>query len=320
MLLYLVALIVGIGIISKAGDLFVESAQKIALALGVSAGFIALTLIAFATSAPEFFTSLIAAALGNYGISYGNVVGSNIINIDVVLAIGALFGIASIEKNNLIDGLLMIIISGVLVLFSLNGAINWIEGVILLVLFILFVWTAKKKDVGGSRPKKPANLKKLVAIFCFAAVGLFVGARLLVYGGAGIAQGILTAAGLTPLEAEAVVGFTVIAIGTSLPELATIIVSIRKKLYDISIGTIIGSNIFNIGLIVGTASLATTAKQGALLVDSQAIWVSNPIMLLSAVLLTAFMFKRRTLTKLQGVLFLLLYAVYLSAMLLFYSG
>lgn len=319
MLQYVGALVLGVLIIGKAGDIFVESARRIAQALGVSRVFIALTLIAFATSAPEFFTSLIAAALGNYGISYGNVVGSNIINIAVVLAIAAFFGVARIERGNLIDALFLLIISAVLVLLSLDKSITWSEGTMLLVLFALFVWIAWKKE-GNPAPKRRANLKQLVGIFCLSAAGLFIGARLLIYGGAGIAESLLISAGFSKLEAEAAVGFTIIAIGTSLPELATVLISAKKRFYDISLGTIIGSNVFNIGLIVGSASLATAAKGSALLVDSQAIQVSNPVMLLSATLLTAFVFRRKRLTTWQGMVLLLLYFGYLAVMLLFYSA
>ncbi len=319
MLQYVGALVLGVLIIGKAGDIFVESARRIAQALGVSRVFIALTLIAFATSAPEFFTSLIAAALENYGISYGNVVGSNIINIAVVLAIAAFFGVARIERGNLIDSLFLLIISAVLVLLSLDKSITWSEGTMLLVLFALFVWIAWKKE-GNPAPKRRANLKQLVGIFCLSAVGLFIGARLLIYGGAGIAESLLISAGFSKLEAEAAVGFTIIAIGTSLPELATVLISAKKRFYDISLGTIIGSNVFNIGLIVGSASLATAAKGSALLVDSQAIQVSNPVMLLSATLLTAFVFRRKRLTTWQGMVLLLLYFGYLAVMLLFYSA
>ncbi len=319
MLQYVGALVLGVLIIGKAGDIFVESARRIAQALGVSRVFIALTLIAFATSAPEFFASLIAAALGNYGISYGNVVGSNIINIAVVLAIAAFFGVARIERGNLIDSLFLLIISAVLVLLSLDKSITWSEGTMLLILFALFVWIAWKKE-GNPAPKRRANLKQLVGIFCLSAAGLFIGARLLIYGGAGIAESLLISAGFSKLEAEAAVGFTIIAIGTSLPELATVLISAKKRFYDISLGTIIGSNVFNIGLIVGSASLATAAKGSALLVDSQAIQVSNPVMLLSATLLTAFVFRRKRLTTWQGMVLLLLYFGYLAVMLLFYSA
>jgi len=308
-------------VIAKAGDVFVEAARRIASALGVSQTFIALTLIAFATSAPEFFTSLIAASLGNAGISYGNVVGSNIINITPVLALAAVFGVARIQNRGISDALFMTVMSGVLVLLSIDKAITPIDGLLLLGVFALFLGFAKKGERRTPKSaRKAENLRKLVLLFILGTIGLFVGARLLIYGGAGIAQQTLVAAGLTPLEAEAAVGFTVIALGTSLPELATIVISIRKKLHELSIGTIIGSNIFNAGLIVGTASVACAAGGKTLQVDSQAIYFSNPMMLISMILLTVFMFRRKKIERWQGGVLLVFYAIYLAGMALFYSS
>jgi cation:H+ antiporter len=310
-------------VVAKAGDLFVDSARRIAKTLGISQMAIALTLIAFATSAPEFFTSLIAAALGNVGISYGNVVGSNIINITPILALAAIFGAASVGKRGTSDALFMLTTGLVLVLFSFDGVIAPAEGFLLLILFVAFVALVargEKQEATIRRPTRSERLGKLALIFTIGTIGLLLGARVLVYGGAGIAEQALMAAGLERLEAEAAVGFTVVALGTSLPELATIVISIRKKLHEISIGTIIGSNVFNIGLIVGAASFACAATGASLEVDSQAIYFSNPVMLLSMVLLASFLWGRRRMARWQGWALLLLYAAYLLGVAMFYAS
>lgn len=324
MIEYVAALIIAIVIIAKAGDLFVDSACAIARAIGVSQAVIALTLIAFATSAPEFFTSFIAAGLGNYGISYGNVVGSNIVNITPILALAAIYGIAKISRGGFTEGVIMIAIGGALASMSLKGVIGWIEGVLLLAMFALFLGYILKRETANRGVTKcdiaERRLSKLALLFVVGAGGVIVGSWLLVFGGAGIAQGALVAAGLTPLEAEAAIGFTVIAIGTSIPELVTILISIKKKLHDISIGTIVGSNIFNTAFIVGTAAVVSSLRGASLGVDSQAILFSNPMMLISMGLLLGFMWKRDRLGKRQGLALLAFYFVYLVGLATFYLG
>ncbi len=324
MIEFILALVVAILLIAKAGNLFVDSACRIARAIGVSQAMIALTLIAFATSAPEFFTAIIASGSGHMGISYGNVVGSNIINITPILALAAVFGMARIRKGGVSEGLIMLVVGGALAAMSLNGIIGPIEGLLLLAIFVLFLrFVLKKESIRRKNlklpiPKKREGLPKLFLLFIIGTAGILLGSWLLVFGGAGVAQTALVAAGLTTLEAEAAVGFTIIAIGTSIPELATIIISIRKKLPEISIGTIVGSNIFNAALIIGSASLVSAARGASLGVDSQGLWFSNPMMLLSMALLVGFMWGRKRLTRRHGITLLAFYGFYLTGLALFY--
>jgi cation:H+ antiporter len=323
-IVYIGALVVSILIIAKAGDVFLDSACGIARALGVSQAVIALTLIAFATSAPEFFAALTASGLGHAGVAYGDVVGSNIVNITLILALAAIFGMAWIKKVGLEDGLIMLGVGGALLVMSLNGVIGPVEGLLLLAIFTLFLrFVIKRERTGerklGSSTPKERSLGKLFLLFAAGTAGLIIGSWLLVFGGVGIGQTALEAAGLTRLEAEAVVGFTVIAIGTSIPELATIVISIKKKLVEISVGTIIGSNIFNMALIIGSGSLVGAAAGEFLRADPQGIWFSNPMMLLSMALLVGFMWKRKRLARKSGIALLALYAIYLTGMALFYT-
>jgi len=321
---FILALVVAIVLVAKAGNLFVDSACRIARVLGVSQVMIALTLIAFATSVPEFFTAIMASGLGHVGISYGNVVGSNIINITPILALAAVFGMARIRRGGVGEGLIMLAVGGVLAAMSLNEVIGPIEGLLLLAIFVLFLRfvlkreSARRKSLEIHIPKKREGLPKLFLLFIIGTAGILLGSWLLVWGGAGVAQTALVAAGLTILEAEAAVGFTIIAIGTSLPELVTIIISIRKKLPEISIGTIIGSNIFNTALVIGSASLVSAARGVSLGIDSQGLWFSNPMMLLSMVLLVGFMWGRKRLTRRHGIALLAFYAFYLTGLALFY--
>ena len=309
-ILYILAFVAAIVLIAKAGDVFVDSACRIARALGVSQAVIALTLVAFATSAPEFFTSVMAAGFGNVGISYGNVVGSNIINITPILALAAIFGVVQVNRERLSEGIIMLATGGALAAMALNGVIGPVEGLLMLVIFALFLRFVVKREARKTKNKIPSEqrrLNKSVLLFILSTVGVVIGARLLIYSGVGIALGV----GVP----EAAIGFTLVAIGTSIPELATIIIATSKRLPGFSVGTIIGSNIFNTALIIGSAALIRP-----LAVDSQALWFSNPMMLVVMTLLLVFMWKGQKLTRWQGAVLVAFYAVYLTGLVLFYGS
>lgn len=309
MIEFLLALLVALMLIYKAGDVFVDSACRIARALGVSTAVIALTFVAFATSAPEFFTSIIAAWRGNVGIAYGNVVGSNIVDITPILALAAIFGVASISKKQFTEGLVMLAVNGVLIAMSLNGTIGPVEGLLLLTIFALFLRFLLRREAGKERKEIPSERERLgrsLLLFALGTAGVILGSYLLIYSGVGI--------GLSVGISEAAIGFTLVAIGTSIPELATIVISIRKKLYDISVGTIVGSCIFNTAFIIGWAALIRP-----LAIDSQALWFSNPMMLVIMVLLVGFMQGRQRLTRGHGLALLVFYAFYLTGLALFYT-
>lgn len=308
-ILYILAFVAAIVLIAKAGDVFVDSACRIARALGVSQAVIALTLVAFATSVPEFFTSIMAAGFGNVGIAYGNVVGSNIINITPILALAAIFGVARVKRERLNEGIIMLVTGGALAAMALNGVIGPVEGLLMLVIFALFLRFVLKREARKTKKKIPSEqrrLNKSVLLFILSTVGVVIGARLLIYSGVGIALGV----GVP----EAAIGFTLVAIGTSIPELVTIIIAIGKRLPEFSAGTIIGSNIFNTALIIGSAALIRP-----LTVDSQALWFSNPMMLAVMALLFVFMWRGQKLTRWQGAVLVAFYAVYLTGLVFFYG-
>jgi len=306
---YILIFIAAILLIAKAGDVFVDSACRIARALGVSQAVIALTLIAFATSAPEFFTSTIAAGLGNVGISYGNVVGSNIVNITPILALAAIFGVTQIRREQLSEGIIMLAINGALVAIALTGVIGRWAGLLLLAAFVLFLRFVLKREASKVKRKIVSERRRLgrsILLFILGTAGVIIGSWLLVYSGVGIALGL----GVS----EAAIGFTLIAIGTSIPELATIIISIAKRLPEISVGTIVGSNIFNTAFILGCASVIRP-----LALDSQAIWFSNPMMLVAMVLLLGFMWSGMRLSRREGIALLAFYAFYLTGLSVLYA-
>lgn len=309
MIEFLFALAAALILIWKAGDVFVDSSCRIARALGVSTAVIALTFVAFATSAPEFFASIIAAWRGNVGISYGNVVGSNIIDITPILALAAIFGVAYISQNQFTEGLIMLAVNGVLIAMAFDGTIELVEGLLLLAIFLLFLRFLLRREAKRGRKEIPSGRERLwrsLLLFALGTAGVILGSYLLVYSGVGIALSV----GIP----EAAIGFTLVAIGTSIPELVTIVISIRKKLYDISVGTIVGSCIFNTAFIIGWAALIRP-----LAIDSQALWFSNPMMLVIMVLLVGFMRGRQRLTRGHGLVMLIFYASYLAGLASFYT-
>jgi len=312
MIWYALALLVGLVLIWRAGDLFVDSACKIARALGVSQAVIALTLVAFTTSAPEFFVSTMAAGLGGpgVGISYSNVVGSNIVNIALILALAVIFGVTVVSRERLHEGAVMLAISGVVAAMALRGEIGPVEGLILLAAFALFLRFVVRREVKKREEQKVVaggGLGRWLALFALSTAGIIIASRLLIFGGVGTAETM----GVPP----AAIGFTLIAIGTSIPELATIVIAVRKRLPELSIGTIVGSNIFNIAVILGCASLLRPLP-----IDAQMLWFSNPVMLLTAGALLLFMWTGRKLTRSEGFALLCFYAIYLFGLAVWYSS
>lgn len=310
LLQYVGVLFVGFVIIAKAGDIFVDSSCVIAKKLKVSRAVIGLIVVAFATSLPEFVLSTMAAGLGRVGIAYGNIVGSCIGNIGLVLGV-AVIGVAiPIGKERLHDGVIMLAVGCILTLMGLDGELSRYDGIGLMVAFALFLGfilrrEIKRKSSPSKGAKIPRKLKYPTLLFIVGALGVVIASRMLIYSGVGIADEIL---GISPT----VIGLTVIAIGTSLPELATAVVSAVKKVPELSLGMILGSNIFNIALVLGTSSMIAP-----LAVDSQSIEFSNPVMLGTMALLLAFMARRRLTWKL-GILMLGLYLFYVVALFAFW--
>ena len=310
-ILYIGALFASLVLIWKAGGVFVDSACAMARGLGVSRAVIALTLVAFATSAPEFFASTIAAWLGHpeVEIAYGNVVGSNIINITPILAIAAVLGATLVDRERLKEGGIMLAIGGVLVAMALhNHQIDRWEGLVLILIFVLFLGFVFKRERKRARGKTASRtgLVKFTLLFALSAVGVILGARLLIYSAVGIAS-ILRVP-------EAAMGFTLVALGTSIPELAAVVIASFKQLPEFSVGTIIGSNIFNSALVAGCA-----ASIRPLAVDSKALWFSNPMMLAAMVVLLAFMWTGMQLSRREGIAMLGFYAFYLGGLACLYA-
>jgi cation:H+ antiporter len=305
-----IALFLGIYLLLKGADYLIEGAVAIAERFGVSRLFIGLSLVAFGTSAPELAVSITAALKGHGGIAISNVVGSNVANILLGLGITALITEVSVSETTFkveMPFLIIVSVSFVSMLFKSNPpSILWNDGIVLLGFLIIFAYYLFKMaqfDMEVIEKKEDINLKK--AIF-FTVVGLFgvsVGGDMTVTSIVEVAK----KAGLS----ESLFALTVVAVGTSLPELVTSITAIKKGHHDLSVGNIVGSNVMNILVIIGVSSVV--GKK--LLVDVTGYYIDASFLIFSVLILWLLSFKGR-LKRLDGFLLILLYIPFISYILI----
>lgn len=255
MVIQLALLVLGFVLLVKGADWFVDGAASIAAKLGIPQLVIGLTIVAMGTSAPEAAVSLTAAFHGNADITIGNVVGSNIMNVLVILGLAALICPMKVAKlTAFVDIPVTLVMSLVLFGLGVDGSISRLDAAILLVVFIgylsyLFLMT-KKGLISGESEEEVAKIQSVPKALLFTALGLaliIVGSSLAVDAASAIAKML----GLS----ERFIGLTIVALGTSLPELFTSVAAAIKKNPDMAIGNIVGSNIFNILFIVGLSGM-----------------------------------------------------------------
>ncbi|UWQ22476.1 calcium/sodium antiporter [Jannaschia sp. W003] len=308
MLLDLASVAVGLVILLFAGDALVKGAVNLALRLGVPALVVSLTVVAFGTSAPELLVSVKAVLDGVPGLALGNVVGSNIANVLLVLGIPALFatlGTSAVETRR--DFLYMAAGSVLFAAFCLTGALVWWHGLVLLgflaaVLVATFLATREPPDEVEGADERLRGWK-LTLFLVLGLVGLPLGADLLVDGASSIAR--------TFGVSETVIGLTLVAVGTSLPELATTLMAALRRHAEVALGNVIGSNLFNLTAIMGVAVLV-----GPVPVEETFLRQDLWIMLGATALLAPFVFLRRDVTRAWGVGLTGLYLGYLALFLL----
>ena len=302
-----IAVAVGLVILIFAGDALVKGAVNLALRLGVPALVVSLTVVAFGTSAPELLVSVQAMLNGAPGLALGNVVGSNTANVLMVLGIPALIATmhtGACETRR--DYLLMVGASLLFVAFCLTGRLVWWHGLILLavlagVLVTTFM-TTREVDAEVEGAEEGMARWKIGAYLVLGLIGLPVGANLLVTGATEIAR----AFGVS----EAVIGLTLVAIGTSLPELATTVMAAIRRHADVALGNVIGSNLFNVTAIMGIAVLI-----GPVPVDPGFIRLDLWTMLAATALLVPFVYMGRDITRPWGAALSGLYVAYLAVVL-----
>ncbi|MFN3835308.1 MAG: calcium/sodium antiporter [Glycocaulis sp.] len=314
------ALLLGVGIIIIlfGGDYLVRGAVSVARKTGVPSLLIGLTIVAFGTSAPEMVVSVFAALAGAPGLAVGNIVGSNIANIFLVLGLPALIAaMGTTAKGVRTNATIALLASMLFIALSWDRQLSYVEGGILAALIVLYVLylaivairsrdnpvVAELTSVDDMEGLPRSNLGTAFSLLA-GLVALPIGANLIVEGGSGLAVSV----GVP----EAVVGLTLLAIGTSLPELATSLVAAIRRQADMAIGNVIGSNIFNVFAVGGITGLAAGAFAGGVAVDETFFRLDFWVFLASALFVTWLVFTRRKVGRLTGASLLLIYAGYLG--------
>jgi cation:H+ antiporter len=299
-------LFLGLAILLAGGKILVDGASGIALKLGMSAGLIGLTIVAFGTSAPELLVSVNAALKGNSDISIGNVIGSNIANIALVLGLSGLVYPILIKRNHLkFEYLITLLVSFLFFGLSYNGVISTLEGILLFGLFIGFnVYLFKTSSNDDSEVvveiahAKELSWFKSIIYFTGGIIGLYLGSELLVENAVSISREF----GIS----ERIIGVTIIAIGTSLPELTTSVIAAISKQTDLALGNILGSNIMNILSIIGLTAIIKPIGVSLEFINSDFFWMLG----ITLFLLPLMKIKMRV-SKIEGSLLLLSYGAYL---------
>ncbi|ANQ54427.1 sodium:calcium antiporter [Thermosipho sp. 1063] len=310
MILNLLGLIIGFVLLIKGADWLVDGAVSIALGLGISKIVVGLSVVAFGTSLPELVASLVSVVKGHSSVSISNVVGSNIANIAIALALAALISNIKIEKNTSMVEIPFMIISTVVftVLFLREKILMWNYGVVFVSLLIIYLYYLIKSDKEMVEKEFESEAKVYKTNIAFLLVG--VGVLGIWLGGELTIDNVVKIAKYFHLS-ETFVGLTIVAIGTSLPEIVVSLISALKREQDILVGNIVGSNIFNILFILGVSSLI-----GTLGIDVKSFTLDLIIMNLLSILLFLFAIFRKKIGKLEGIVFLTIYIIYIYQIIL----
>ncbi len=304
------SLLIGVGILGVGGEMLVRGATRLAKSLGVSTLVIGLTVVAFGTSAPEAAVTVFAAMNDVTDLAVGNVVGSNIANILLILGLAALVQPMRVSRNLLrIDGPVMLLaVLALYVIALVNQRIDRIAGAFLVAGLFTYTLTTYYAS-RGLRPHT-AEIEETSTglaqrwwwngpLVIAGIAGLVYGAQLMVQGASGLA----TSFGIS----QHIIGLTIVAIGTSLPELATVIIAARHKQPDIAIGNVVGSNIFNVLFVTGAASLANPLP-----VPAAVIHFDAPLMVLACVVFYPMALFGRNVNRWEGALLLGGYIAYIA--------
>ncbi|MCL7957473.1 MAG: calcium/sodium antiporter [marine benthic group bacterium] len=309
----LIKLVGGLVYLLLGGDILVRGSVALARRFRVSPTVIALTVVAFGTSLPELVVVVRAALTGYPGLVFGNVVGSNIANVLLVAgAAAAVYPLYYGERSIRRDTLFMLAATGLLIILSIGGLLGRFDGLILLaVLAAITTLTASEaaqayRDSELKTPMEwvlglPTN-PWMIALFIVAgAVALPIGADLVVNASVRMAENL----GVS----ETIIGLTILAIGTSLPELATTVVAAVQKRTEVAVGTIVGSNTFNLLAIMGVGAVLSPFP---IEIPREFFTIHFPVMLGTALLISVFVWLRRPIGRMAGVAFLAAYAAYLA--------
>lgn len=292
--------VIGFTMLVKGADWFVDGASGIAYKFGIPQLVIGLTIVAMGTSAPEAAVSITAAMKGNADITIGNIVGSNILNILIILGISSVITTIAVAKSTMKYEIpIMIAITFLLLFVGMDGNVTFIEGIILLVAFAAYL--AYVFRMAKDNKEEPEETKELTVI---KALALTVIGLVLIVWGSDITVEAAKALARTFGLSERFIGLTIVALGTSLPELFTSVLAARKGNADIAIGNIVGSNIFNILFVIGVSALITPIPFQA------AFHIDTLVAVAAAVILLLCSLKDKCLKRWHGVIMLGSYFIY----------
>jgi len=309
--------IFGLLLLIAGAELLVRGSTKLATRVGISSLVVGLTVVAFGTSSPELAVSLQAALTGQSDIALGNVVGSNIFNVLVILGVSALLIPLTVSQQLVrLEVPIMIAVSLLLLVMALDGQLSILDGLILFLGIIGYTTfaiiksrnevTAVVSEYENKFGQKTTGPKQLTDRVPAQIAIIVVGLVMLVIGSNWLVNGAVVFAQLIGVS-ELVIGLTIIAAGTSLPEVATSIVATLRGERDIAVGNVVGSNIFNILSILGLTSIFTP---GGLIISDEALFFNIPVMLAVAIACLPIFAHRHLISRWNGVFFMLFYAAY----------
>lgn len=306
-------LVLGLGLVVYGANILVDGAAALAKKYNIPNIVIGLTVVAFGTSSPELAISAYSAYMGNSEIAIGNIVGSNIANILLILGITAIIYPLTILRNTVLKEIPLSVLAAIIVFVMVNditlaneskNIISLSDGIILLSFLAIFMYylVHLAQTSGEDEDLSIPNMSKAKSIL-FIIAGL-----LLLIGGGKLFVDSAVSLALSFGMSQAVIGLTIVAIGTSLPELATSVVAALKKNSDIAVGNVVGSNIFNVFFILGASSIISPLDRGNITnIDLYACIFASVVLLASG-----YVMGRHKVTKVEGIIFVLLYIVYLG--------
>lgn len=305
MLFSIILLIVGFVLLTKGADYFVDGSSALAVKLYIPEIVIGLTIVAMGTSAPEAFISIMSAIRGSDAIAIGNVIGSNIANIFLILGITSIIYVLKVQNNTLKYEMPFVAFITVLLcwmglkygMITRGCALAFLG---LFVLFLGYLYIIAKKNKNQDVEIQQISGKKIALYIIGGLIALIIGGHLTVDSAVDITRRI----GVS----ERIIGLTVIAFGTSVPELVTCVVAALKKQSDIAIGNIIGSNIFNILFVLGLSGLISPIPFDAVFI------VDGALALLAVIMLILFTGRNKRLGRFAGIIFVIMYAVYVASL------
>ena len=302
MMVQVLILLVGFFLLVKGADWFVEGAASIAKKLGIPQLVIGLTIVAMGTSLPEAAVSITAALDNNAGITIGNIVGSNILNILIILGITAVITNVSIQKSTFCYEIpFMLIITVILMIFGITGSkITFMEGVIFWILFLLYLGYLYVMSKKGTEQEEE-NVKDIPVWKCL--LFMVLGGVMVVMGSDFAVSGATEIARFFGMS-ERFIGLTIVAFGTSLPELVTSVVAARKNEVDMAVGNAVGSNIFNILMVLGIASAINPVS----LIRENVIDII--ILVVFSVVVWIFAATKKKISRKEGIAMVAMYLVY----------